>query len=257
MRKIGDVVDRTREAVVGDEVLLVSDHCVGGGGDVDGLAADFDGIFVDGSDIEVAVCKIQTGNRQAVDNDGEENEPVNNGNHGANQIRLLLITLSKFREKMTGMLHVKDSTSTNGTKVPHKQRFLPVCTYLAHELIGHEDGWDATEDDHQDTQAHQSTDGQAGLGIDELIKRHDGANVHETAEVEEDVHDRVDFVVAFFCFAEESPVPVQGVAGDETGQEVIGANEAADTEEPKLQEVSKDGMNRINEVGGLTPMAVG
>jgi hypothetical protein len=69
-----------------------------------------------------------------------------------------------------------------------------------------------------------------------LVPGHDGANVHESAEVEEDVHDGVDFVVAGFGFAEECAVPVQGVTGDEAGEKVVCADEAAYTQEPELQE---------------------
>lgn len=64
----------------------------------------------------------------------------------------------------------------------------------------------------------------------ELVPRHNGADVHEAAKVEQDIHARVDLVVARFGLAEELAVPVHGVANDKTGEEVVGAEHAADAD---------------------------
>jgi hypothetical protein len=66
----------------------------------------------------------------------------------------------------------------------------------------------------------------------------DGADVHEAAEVEEDVEAAVDLVVAALGLGEELAVPVQADSGDGAGEEVICAEAAAGAED---EEADGDG----------------
>lgn len=68
----------------------------------------------------------------------------------------------------------------------------------------------------------------------EFIPRKDGADVHKPAEVEEYVDARVDLLVTGFCFGEVAAIPVECVAGEEAGEEAVGADAAACPEGKEL-----------------------
>jgi hypothetical protein len=68
----------------------------------------------------------------------------------------------------------------------------------------------------------------------EFVPRKDGADVHKPAEVEEYVDARVDLLVPGFCFCEVAAIPVECVAGEEAGEEVVGADAAACPENKEL-----------------------
>ena len=131
------------------------------------------------------------------------------------------------------MLDVEDGACADGAKVAHEECFFPVDADIWHELVRDEDGGDAPQDDHEDAEAEQAADGDARelRGV-ELAPGHDGANVHEAAKVEQHVHDGVDLVVALLCLPEEVAIPVETVTGDEAGKEIVGTNQAADTQKP-------------------------
>jgi hypothetical protein len=68
----------------------------------------------------------------------------------------------------------------------------------------------------------------------EFVPRKDCADVHKPAEVEEYVDARVDLLVTGFCFGEVAAIPVECVAGEEAGEEVVGADAAACPEDKEL-----------------------
>lgn len=55
----------------------------------------------------------------------------------------------------------------------------------------------------------------------------DPADVHETAEVQDDIDARNYFVMSGFCFGEIAPVPVESVFRDKAGKEVVGSQGSA------------------------------
>lgn len=86
------------------------------------------------------------------------------------------------------MLGVEDGADADGAKVAHEQGLLPVLDDMRHKLVRHEDGGDAPEEQHQDTQGDETAVGQPRrLGLVELGPGDDGADVHEAAKVEEHV----------------------------------------------------------------------
>ena len=163
--------------------------------------------------------------------DREQDEEIHNGNHDAHELGLLLVAVAQLGVQVPRVLDVEHSAGTNGTKVTHKEGLLVVLAHVGHELVHTEDGGDAAEEEDQEAQADQASPCQAsGVGLVELVPRHNGTDVHEAAKVEQDVHARVDLVMARFGLAEELAVPVHGVASDKAGKEVIGAEHAADAD---------------------------
>ena len=137
---------------------------------------------------------------------------------------------------MTCVLDVENRAYANRAEIAHEESLLPVPDDFGHELVDGEDGGDTTEDEDEDAKSDEAGVGDAGyVGLVELAPGDDAANVHEAAKVEEHVDARVDFVVTVFSLAEVFAVPVHGVAGDETGEEIVGAEHAADADQPELQ----------------------
>lgn len=69
----------------------------------------------------------------------------------------------------------------------------------------------------------------------ELGPRNHRADVHEAAEIEQHVDARVHFVVAALRLLEKLAAPVEGAAGDGTGEEVVGAEAACCTKEEETE----------------------
>lgn len=67
-----------------------------------------------------------------------------------------------------------------------------------------------------------------------LVPGKDGADVHEPAEIQQHVDAGIDFIVARFGFRQKAPVPVQSAAGEETGNQIVGADAAARAQYKKL-----------------------
>ena len=61
----------------------------------------------------------------------------------------------------------------------------------------------------------------------EFVPREDYADVHKPTKVEDHVDARVDLVVTGFCFCKVPAVPVECVACEEAGDEVVSADAAA------------------------------
>lgn len=167
-----------------------------------------------------------------MDDNGKQDEPVDDRADCPGQVGLFLVAFAQLREQMTAVLGVEDGPGANGPKVSHEQGFFPVLDHSRHELVRQEDGGDAAEDEDHEAEEHQASVGEAGaVGVVELAPGHDGANVHEAAKVEEHVDARVDLVVAAFRLGEVVTVPVEGVAGHEAGEEVVGPDGAAGADE--------------------------
>ena len=71
----------------------------------------------------------------------------------------------------------------------------------------------------------------------ERLPRHDDTDVHEPKKVEKDIDASVDLIVALDSLLKILAVPVQGDAGHEAGQEIIGANGAACSDDKELKRV--------------------
>lgn len=68
---------------------------------------------------------------------------------------------------------------------------------------------------------------------------HDSTDVHETTEVEENIHARVDFIMKGFGLSEILAVPVQSIASHETGEQVICTNCTTGSDKEQLQFMSQ------------------
>lgn len=131
---------------------------------------------------------------------------------------------------------------TDGPEVPHKQRLFDVLAHVRHEPVRHQDGRDAAEDHDEEAEPEQAAVRDArDVGLVELAPREDGPDVHEAAEVEQHVDARVDLVVARFGFVEVAAVPVQRVAGEEAGEQVVRAEGAAGADGEELGDVLVNG----------------
>lgn len=235
-RKILGVEDGAAETVVGDEVVLVAVDGVGWRGLAERLPADLDGVVLDGLDSHEFVGDRETGNREAVDDDGEDDEEVDAGTESSDQVVLFLVALSLVGDEMTGVLEVENGTDTDGTEVSHEQRLFPVLDDSRHELVRHEDGRNAAEEENHKSHAEEPTDRDAGtLGVMELAPGNNGADVDETAKVQKDVDAGVDFVVAAFGLLEVLAVPVQSVAGDSATEQIVSANGATGTDQEETE----------------------
>ena len=222
------------ETVVGNEGIGIASNGVGGCGNTHGDTAHLDGIVLDGLLAGVVIDDVESRNGKTVDNDREENEPVDGRTHSANKVGLLRITLTIMREQVTSVLNVENSASTDRTEVSHEDSLLPAGANVGHELVEGQDGRKTTEDEDEETKTEKAREGDAGTGgVVEALPGKDGTDVHEAAEVEDDVHARVDFVVTGFGLAEIVAVPVKGATGDEAGEEIVGSDgtAAADEEE--------------------------
>ena len=144
------------------------------------------------------------------------------------------------------------SSDANRAEIAHEKRFLPVDHTAGHELISHENCWNASEDDDHDTWSRSAYPSQrqtqtlteaknsgysntSAIGILERCPRNDSTDVHETTEVEQDIDDTVDLIVASFGFLEILAIPVQPGTGDETGEEIIGSKHAAGPDDEQAQ----------------------
>lgn len=124
---------------------------------------------------------------------------------------------------------------TYWAEVSHEQSLLPILDNLGHELVDHEDGRYASEHEDEDAESDEATDSDAGdIWLVESLPWHDGSDVHETAEVQEDIDTAVDLVVSLFSFLEELAIPVQGVSCDEACEEIIGPEHTADSDSKQL-----------------------
>ena len=186
-------------------------------------ALDGRGEFDDGQDAQPAVDEVQQGDAEAVDDDAEEHEEVDDGAHGAQQV-LLLVRLGggERGEEVARVLDVEDGADADGAEVAHEQRFLPGRDGAGHEFVRAQHGGDAAEEGHQQAQREQPADGDScGVRGVEVAPGEDRADVHEAAEVEQHVDAAVDFVVARERLPQERAVPVQSSAGAEAGEEVV------------------------------------
>lgn len=223
---------RAAETIVGDKSVVVALGGVGRRGDADGLAAEGDGVLLDGLHAHPAVDKVEGRDGEAVDDDGEDDEEVDCGREGAQQVVVLLVRLAQLGDEVARVLDVEDGADADGAEVAHEEGVLPAGDDAGHGLVGEEDGGDAAEQEDHEAEGEEAADGDAGaVGVVEVGPRYHGADVHEAAEVEEHVDAAVDLVVAPLELLGELAVPVEGAAGRGAGQEVVGADGAAGAHE--------------------------
>jgi len=93
---------------------------------------------------------------------------------------------------------------TYWAEVSHKQSLLPILDNLGHELVYDEDGRYASKDEDEDAEPYEATNSDASdIWLVESLPWHNGSDIHEATEVQEDVDTAVDLVVALFSFLEE------------------------------------------------------
>lgn len=121
-----------------------------------------------------------------------------------------------------------ESCLTDRTKVSHKKSLLPIFDNFGHELVYHEDSRNASEKQDEEAKREETTDRDAGdIWLLESFPWHDCTDVHEATEVQNNIYTAVDFVMALLGFLEELPVPVQGISGDETCEQIVGSEHSA------------------------------
>lgn len=113
-----------------------------------------------------AVEGVEGWDRQAMNYNGEEYEPVNDRSHGGGQIILLFgHSFTRFGKEVTSMLDIENRTDTyslldhrrsggwlsltDRPKVTHKQRLLPVLDTSRHDFVCHENSRNPSEDQNQ------------------------------------------------------------------------------------------------------------
>ena len=149
----------------------------------------------------------------------------------------------EFGVQMTRMLHVEHRSNTDRPKVAHEQRFLPRLNRVRHGLVHNHHRGNASQQQDQDSQRDQPAGRDARDLRVELGPRQDGTDVHEAAEVEQDVDGGVDFVVSGQGLLKVGSVPVHCGAGAEACEEVVEAGETryADREEAEGSRVEEEG----------------
>lgn len=116
----------------------------------------------------------------------------------------------------TIVLWLRKMPLTYRAKISHKQGLLPILDNLGHELVHHENGRYASKDEDENAESYETSNSDSSdIRLVESLPWHNGSDVHETAEIQEDVDTAVDLVVALFGFLEELPIPVESIAGDE------------------------------------------
>lgn len=195
----------SRESVEGDEGVSVAFDSVCGWRNTDGAAAKLDGVLLDRLDAHVAVDGAEDGNREAVDDDGKQRQPVDDRTHSAEHVNDLVIAnrfcFRQLGEKMAGVLDVESSTNTDWTKIAHKEGLLPIFDGVRHQLVGHQNCGDPTEQEDKSAQAEEPTGADPGNIRVELAPWDDGAKVHEATEVEQNVDTGVDLIVSLLRFS--------------------------------------------------------
>jgi hypothetical protein len=97
-----------------DRVALLVETGVGRQRFGDGEHADLCGLrLFDGGDLLVAIEGVKSGDGQAVNDDGEEDEEIYNGNHGSDEV--LFFRGGGFTglgEQVPGVLDVEDGSNT-------------------------------------------------------------------------------------------------------------------------------------------------
>lgn len=68
----------------------------------------------------------------------------------------------------------------------------------------------------------------------EFVPRKDRTDIHKPAKVEDHIDARVDLIMPGFRLCEVATVPVECVAGEEAGEEIIGADAAACPDDEEL-----------------------
>lgn len=131
------------EAVVGYDSAAVSVLGVGRGGHHDGLAADGDGVILDGLDAKAHVYEVQCWDGEAMEDDGEDDEEVDCSGEGADKIIEFCVGLARLGDEVSNVLDIEDGTDADGAEIAHKEGFLPVTNHLGHELVGNKYGRDA------------------------------------------------------------------------------------------------------------------
>lgn len=167
-----------------------------------------------------------------MNDDGEQDQPVDDWASEGKKVRFFLVCVLGMREEMTHVLTVKHSSHTDGSKIPHEESLFPVLAHLRHQLVHGKNGWDSSKGENHEAEGKESADCQAGaIGIVEFAPRNSSSDKHKSTKVEEDVETVVDFVVSRIRLGEEVSIPIEGVASDEAGNQIVGANRSTGTED--------------------------
>ena len=197
----------------------------------------------DGLHTPPPVDQLQRRNAQAVHHDTEQHEEVDDRTHSPEQILLLVRLRSiEFGVQMARMLNVEHRSNTDRPKVSHEKRFLPRLHRVRHRIVHDHHCRNASQQQDQDPQRDQSARRDACDLRVELGPRQDGTDVHEAAEVEQDVDGGVDFIVSGQGLLEVGSVPIHCGAGAEACEEVVKTGETryADCKETEGGRVEKE-----------------
>src|SRR5690242_459586 len=100
-------VNMTTEAVVRNNSILVSCNSIWRSRDSHRDASQFNSIIPNWCLSSVMVKDIESWDRKPVDDDGEENKPVDNRAHRTNEVCLLFIAFTVVGKQMSSMLNVE------------------------------------------------------------------------------------------------------------------------------------------------------
>ena len=169
-----------------------------------------------------------------MEDDGEKDQPINNRSGKVEDIPLFLIGCIAVGEEVAHVFAVKHGSYTNRSKVAHEESLFDVMAHLGHELVHQKNSGDTSKGHNHEAKADESGDRHAGaIGVVEFAPRKNSSNKHESTKVEKNIETVVDFIVSLIRLGEEIAVPVEEVASNEAGKQVVGAHSttSADNEE--------------------------
>lgn len=171
------------------------------------------------------------------DDTAHDDKPHHKTQHLPQILRVLPhvpVRLDQMQE-FHGHVQIKRRAHAYGPEVAHEYRVgyglaLP-------DLPGHQphDG-QSPEGEDQEPQHQQPIEGDAAMVMHEIGPRAHGAEPHENGQVDDHIDGRREAIR--LRLRAVPVVPVEDIAGDETGQEVIGADDAA---RPHDEEAERDG----------------